>query len=277
MIGSAPRPIFATSAVIQAKSASLSRQLESGSSACASKPALTKMASGWKARTAGRSSSRHARRNSAEPDEERSGAERMVRWRPVAPRSSPVPGKFGTSWEETYSLVGSGSAMSASPFPWWTSKSRMATRPTPCTACACATPTRTLFTKQKPWGEPRSAWCPGGRTITKARREAEPLPAASAPRRSSTARTTSPAARSTAALEPGLAMVSESSFALRKRRALANASFKRLRWARVCTRRSCFAVTSTSGSSSLNEDPNSLTQRVRTAVSSRFSRAGCSG
>ena len=120
----------ATSRVSHAKSACSSRALESGSSLCASKPAERKIISGSKARTlgvglgfigvgfigvgftgerkiisgskaraAGRSVSRHARRNAAEPEPRGSGALTTLAYAPSVPRSVPVPGKLGTFFQ----------------------------------------------------------------------------------------------------------------------------------------------------------------------------------
>ena len=60
--------------------------------------------------------------------------------------------------------------MSSVPFPRCTSKSRIATRSSPCRSSACAAPTATLLKKQNPIARLRSAWWPGGRTLQNARR-----------------------------------------------------------------------------------------------------------
>ena len=74
MIGRVPPPSAAASAVSQAKSSSLSCSEAIGSSACASKPAERKTASGSKALTAGSRSSVHALRKASEPQPAGSGA-----------------------------------------------------------------------------------------------------------------------------------------------------------------------------------------------------------
>ncbi len=89
------------------------------------------------------------------------------------------------------------------PLPWWTSKSKMASRDSWWTARACMAPMATLLNTQKPIASMASAWWPGGRMALNAL-------AASPAITASTAAQAAPAARSAASPEWGLSTVSAS-------------------------------------------------------------------
>lgn len=132
---------------------------------------------------------------------------------------------------------------------------------------------------QKPNARLASAWCPGGRAITKARCSLGEVP--SRPKTASTAATTRPAARRAAAGVPLLTIVSASIITGRPNHALcdcAKAEPTRSQCSGVCTRSSCSSVTSAlSGSKTRIAAPNPSRHSVRIAFSSPCNRFGLSG
>ena len=93
----------------------------------------------------------------------------------------PEPGQNGHWCSETKSTWGSPRKISSVPFPWWTSKSTIATRRSPSSDWAWRAAMATLLKMQKPIASDSSAWWPGGRTSAKPSRSTAAIeqPAAS--------------------------------------------------------------------------------------------------
>ena len=157
--------------VSQTKSASRTRSWASGSRAWASKPAEITIRSGAKASSAGSSVSRHAARKAAPSAP---GGRVALRMLPATPRSSRVAGAGVAAaiggWRRRR-WSGRPRTQAWVPLPWWTSKSRIATRPIAVRrAGRGGRRSRRWRRGRSPSAVLGSAWWPGGRVAQKARR-----------------------------------------------------------------------------------------------------------